>query len=186
MITKGNKILRPNALEIIYRHGFYYDLKEQESIENLFATSLISEDKISHLNNIDVTRAPIRDAKILIAEDIKLSQKLLVNILNQHHIYKIIIVDDGASAVRKFIGEYFDIIFLDIDMPIMDGIQALSEIKALDPKAFVCLVSSNSTLINVNKAKELGVNGFLVKSISGLNIKRILNMYEKISNNYLI
>lgn len=124
-------------------------------------------------------RRPLAEAKVLIAEDMKLSQKLLVNMLNHERIYKIETADDGNSAVNKFCARHFDLVFLDIDMPVMDGLSALDEMKALRPCTFITIVSASATSANVLKAREFGVNAFLVKPISGLAIERILKMYRK-------
>lgn len=124
-------------------------------------------------------RRPLAEAKVLIADDIKLSQKLLANMLNQQRLYNIETADDGSSAIKKFQARHFDLVFLDIDMPVMDGLGALAAIKAHNPSVFVCLVSGSSTLANVIKAQQLGVNGFLVKPINGLKIERILKTYTK-------
>lgn len=122
-------------------------------------------------------RPPLEEAKALIAEDMKLSQQLLANMLNRHRLLGIETADDGLGAVRKFGLSHYDLVFLDIDMPVMDGLDALERIKAIDPEAFVCLVSANGTRLNVQRARGLGVNGFLVKPISGLNIERVLKLY---------
>ena len=124
-------------------------------------------------------RRPLTEAKVLIAEDMKLSQRLLVNMLNQQRIYNIETADDGSIALKKFCVRRFDLVFLDIDMPVMDGLSTLAAMKARNPCIFISLVSASSTSFNVLKAKELGVDGFLVKPISGLAIERILRMYTK-------
>ena len=131
------------------------------------------------MSAVPCIRRPLTEAKVLIAEDMKLSQKLLVNMLNHERIYKIETADDGNSAVNKFRARHFDLVFLDIDMPVMDGLSALAEMKAHKPCIFITLVSASATSENVLKGKEFGVNAFLVKPISGLSIERILKMYRK-------
>lgn len=131
------------------------------------------------LEKHSVVRQPLDQAKVLVVEDMKLSQKLLANILNQQRVFNIETADDGRSALKKFKAHRYDLVFLDIDMPVMDGLSALAEIKAIDPTTFTCFVSGSSTLANVLKAKELRVDAFIAKPINASRIEHVLKMYAK-------
>jgi len=87
-------------------------------------------------------------------------------------------VNDGRMAISHFFRYQPHIAFLDIDMPVIDGLAVLKQIKQWSPDTFVCMVSGNSTLINVKEAKDYGVDAFLVKPINALNLKRVLALYE--------
>lgn len=56
-----------------------------------------------------------------------------------------------------------DIVVVDLHMPRLDGFEAIREIRTILPDAKVFLVSADSTLSVALKAKELGVDGFIVK-----------------------
>ena len=68
------------------------------------------------------------NAKALVAEDNIINQKLIVNILQGFGL-DVSVANDGQEAFDKFIEEDFDIVFMDIQMPVMDGIDATKEIK---------------------------------------------------------
>ena len=75
---------------------------------------------------------------------------------------------DGVEAVKSLSmmrdsGERVDIVIVDFHMPKLDGVETIRRIKALVPGVKVLLISANSTLPVVMKAKEVGVDGFVVK-----------------------
>jgi len=74
-----------------------------------------------------------QSARILVAEDNPINLKLLQTILLQNK-YKVIAVDNGQKAVDLYLKESFDLILMDIDMPVMDGITATRLIHAVDKR----------------------------------------------------
>jgi len=71
--------------------------------------------------------------KILVAEDNPINQKLIVTILEQAG-YRVKTADNGQIAVDLYMGERYDLVLMDIDMPVMDGITANRLIKEIDNK----------------------------------------------------
>ncbi|MEI6414690.1 MAG: response regulator [Pseudomonadota bacterium] len=123
-------------------------------------------------------RPPLPWAETLIADDTPLIRQLLTSMLREQGIKKIDSVENGHQAMTYFFKNLPHIVFLDIDMPGIDGLMALKQIKGWTPDSFVCMVSGNSNLVNVKQAKADGVDGFLVKPISLLNLKRVLALYQ--------
>ncbi len=75
---------------------------------------------------------------------------------------------DGLQAlesIKKLIssGSEVDIIMVDFHMPKLDGVETIREIKKLLPKVKSLLITSNSTRSVVLRAKEAGVDSFIVK-----------------------
>ncbi|WP_428024071.1 response regulator [Arcobacter sp.] len=96
--------------------------------------------------------------------------------------YKIDTALNGKEAIDKVENCIYDIIFLDIMMPVMDGFEALEFIRnkqlALQPKIVVASAIINDNE-NKNKAKELKANAFIVKPLSQETINIMLNRYIK-------
>lgn len=115
------------------------------------------------------------------------------NIMNQElgKPYKILIVDDDKFLLNmysiKFKKEQFDVtaasnglealehlrsglnpdaIILDIVMPVMDGLECLQNIRKekLASNAVILILSNNGQSSDIEKAKELGINGYIVKA----------------------
>jgi CheY-like chemotaxis protein len=113
----------------------------------------------------------------LVADDMPLARTMLSNILLGQGIGRVIAVEDGKKAISRFLADAPNLVLLDIDMPKIDGLEALRQIKVCAPGVFTCLVSANSTRVNVQLAREFGVDGFLVKPYTALNLKRLLARY---------
>jgi two-component system chemotaxis response regulator CheY len=120
---------------------------------------------------------PLEQAEVLIAEDMKLARDLLVRMLNEYGISSIHTVDNGHSAITHFFRQRPHLVFIDIYMPLSNGFEVLRQIKTWSPATFVCMASGDCTQANAEQARTLGVNAFIIKPITPLNIKRVLAMY---------
>lgn len=116
----------------------------------------------------------LKDAKILIGDDSILARKQLKNILSSMGAVNFIEAVNGSETVEKFIAERPDIIFLDIIMPIKDGITAVREIIAEDPAALIIIVSSVGTQQQLKLAIDAGAKDFIQKPIHEDQIKALL------------
>ena len=101
------------------------------------------------------------EINILIVEDDAFSRKLIRNVLNKQ--YHVIDVEDGKDAVETYILISPDIIFLDIDLPDINGHEILESILKIDPSAYIVMLSGNSDQDNVIRAIKEGAKGFVTK-----------------------
>ena len=102
-------------------------------------------------------------AKILIVDDSRTSRKMLRSILesNGHEILDEAV--NGQDGVQKFQALRPDVITLDITMPIVDGVEALKMIKALDANAKVVMVTAAGQKNKMIDCIKAGANEFLTK-----------------------
>ena len=117
----------------------------------------------------------LKDAKLLIGDDSILARKQLKDVLSTMGAVHFIEAGNGKEAVEKYIAEKPDIIFLDIIMPIKDGIHAVQEIIAEDPTALIIIVSSVGTQQQLKSAIEAGAKDFIQKPINADQIKAIVS-----------
>ena len=117
----------------------------------------------------------LKDAKVLIGDDSILARKQLKDVLSTMGAVHFIEAVNGKEAVEKYIAEKPDIIFLDIIMPIKDGIHAVQEIIAEDPNALIIIVSSVGTQQQLKSAIEAGAKDFIQKPINADQIKAIVS-----------
>ncbi len=84
----------------------------------------------------------------------------------------------GEKALNAFRTTIPDVVFLDIELPDLDGQDVLKQIKAIKNNAFVVMVSAHSTVDNVKEAISNGASGFIVKPFSPQKITTIMNKYS--------
>lgn len=123
--------------------------------------------------------APLDQTTALIADDMELARALLTRLLNESGVARVIGANDGRQAISRFFMEKPNLVLLDIDMPHLNGLSALHQIRAWSRDVFVCLVSASSTRENLRVAREFNIDGFLVKPYSMLNMERVLARYQE-------
>jgi len=106
---------------------------------------------------------------ILIADDDLLVRTLLKDALAPGG-YQVIEAKDGREAVRKFKADRPDLVMIDLMMPNQSGIEALSEIRAFDPKSRILVVSSLEAEGLMSSALESGAMGYVVKPFHPMEI----------------
>ena len=117
----------------------------------------------------------LKDAKILIGDDSILARKQLKDLLSSMGASRFTEAVNGKEAVEKYIAEQPDLVFLDIVMPIKDGISAVRESMEENPNALIIIVSSVGTQQQLKAALEAGAKDFVQKPLKTDQIKAILS-----------
>lgn len=113
--------------------------------------------------------------KILICDDSALVRKQMTRILAEIGEFEIFVAVNGEAAVRKYAEVLPDLSFMDIVMPEKSGIDALKDIKSLDPNARVVMASSIGTQGNLKTAIECGAFDFIQKPVEKSAVEKIIN-----------
>ncbi len=85
--------------------------------------------------------------------------------------------EDGEQALEKVMAKDYDIIFLDLRMPVMDGIEACKAIRARGVKTPIYILTADVIKSKVEDAEEAGATGFLSKPLRIEDLKRVLRAY---------
>ncbi len=80
--------------------------------------------------------------------------------------YKVATAHDGAGALEQVDRFKPNVVLLDIQMPGMDGLQALSKIKGLHPTMKVIMVTAVETQEKIEEAMRLGADNYITKPLS--------------------
>jgi|APSaa5957512535_1039671.scaffolds.fasta_scaffold272083_1 CheY-like chemotaxis protein len=83
---------------------------------------------------------PIKDFSVLLAEDDSLMAEIIAFIMTEMG-YRVVTVNDGAKALKAFRAEPADLVILDINMPVMNGLDALRQILREDADAKVIMLT---------------------------------------------
>lgn len=112
------------------------------------------------------------DLKILIAEDNDSNYLLVRHILKDYNLTRAL---DGADAVWKARNESFDLILMDMKMPVMGGLEATRRIREFNAKVPIIALTANAFDSDKSSAIEAGCNAFLAKPLSK---KQLLEIFS--------
>ncbi|MBU5483083.1 response regulator [Clostridium sp. MSJ-11] len=116
-------------------------------------------------------------AKVLIVDDAAFMRMMIKDILEKNGYEVIGEASNGIKAVELYKKERPDVVTMDITMPDMDGIQAVKEIKAMDPSAKIVMCSAMGQQTMVMDAIKAGAKDFIVKPFQS---DRVLEAIKKV------
>ena len=131
---------------------------------NVDISSIVSQKKVDEQLASDRSKKVFQKAKILIADDIADNRELIIKNFEESEI-EVLSASNGAEAVAISKKEKLDLILMDIRMPIMDGYEAASQIKAFSSVPIIALTASIMEDKN-EKSKRENFDGFLRKPLS--------------------
>ncbi|MFN4295893.1 MAG: ATP-binding protein [Brevundimonas sp.] len=119
------------------------------------------------VDRADLTALPL---KVLLADDHPANRKVIEVMLSQTAM-DLTAVADGAEAVRAYGETDWDLILMDMQMPVMDGLTATREIRALEiedarVRTPVLMLTANAMAEHVQAGREAGADGHLAKPIT--------------------
>ena len=115
---------------------------------------------------------------LLLVEDNEINQEVAGDILRQIGI-DFEVADNGKIAVQKAQEHNFDLILMDIQMPVMDGYEATKEIRKFNPTIPIIALTAAAMVEDKNRAIEADMNDHLAKPIDSEELKRVLANYLK-------
>jgi PAS domain S-box-containing protein len=115
--------------------------------------------------------------RVLAAEDNILNQKLLSSIFSKNGV-QLTIVDNGQEALNKLKVEHFDLVLMDLQMPIMDGYETVSVIRReISADIPIIIMSAHALVGEKEKSMRIGANSFLTKPFKEIDLFRIIEEF---------
>lgn len=106
----------------------------------------------------------LSSAKVLIVEDDPILRTMLNNLVAPH-VASVTVACDGADGLEKWRASQPDVVLTDIDMPVMDGLEMSSAIKANEPDCPIIVISSSHETEDLRRAIDIGVERYVFKPI---------------------
>ncbi|SRR5690606_28475360 len=114
---------------------------------------------------------------ILIVDDAAFMRMMIKDILTKNGYNVVGEAENGAKAVEKYTELKPDLVIMDITMPEVDGIQAVKEIKKIDPNANIIMCSAMGQQAMVIEAIQAGAKDFIVKPFQS---DRVIEAVKKV------
>ncbi|MFN4149894.1 MAG: ATP-binding protein, partial [Candidatus Sericytochromatia bacterium] len=117
--------------------------------------------------------------KILLVDDNEINLKVGVSLIKKLG-YELDTARDGLEAYKSFTDKNYDIIFMDVDMPIMNGLESTKKIRAytLDNQyPIIVAMTANAMQGDKEKCLEVGMNDYISKPVKIDNLKSIINKW---------
>ncbi len=120
-----------------------------------------------NIQRIDIDNEQTKGKRILLAEDNSINQLIFKNLIEPLEV-ETTIVNNGQQAVKAFQENSFDLILMDIQMPVMGGIEATQQIRALEKekKCPIVALSANAREKDKSAAQAAGMNDYITKPIN--------------------
>ena len=148
---------------------FYFSVSYENATKDLIQT-IKDKNLILGIKNKEFSKT------ILVVDDIYENRKLLVELLNYYG-FKTIQAKDGLEALDIYKKEKIDLIFMDILMPKLNGIETIKRIRIEDKKTPIVVVSANVFNEDRKNALDNGADGFMAKPIVESELLLILQKY---------
>jgi two-component system NarL family response regulator len=114
-----------------------------------------------------VVAAPTHKATVLLVDDHALMRTGVANIINHELDLQVVAeASNGVEAIAAFEQFHPDVTLLDLRMPIMEGVEAVRQIRARDPHARVIVLTTYDTDDEISRALKAGAKAYVLKDIS--------------------
>jgi PAS domain S-box-containing protein len=153
------------------------------TFEFILKFNSVEENSLAITEKVEYKKKSLHNASILVAEDNLVNQILIKKFLNKWHVEKLVIASDGQEAIDKFEQGDFDIILLDIQMPILDGfsvakwIREKSDVKKRETPILVLSATSYHEI--KDQIEENRINDFIEKPFTPEGLYAKLTEYLK-------
>ena len=121
----------------------------------------------------------LHEFRILLVEDNLINQKITKFNLEKNGC-KVDVANNGKEGFEKYTNQPYDLVLMDIQMPVMDGFEATRQIRAFEKEAksrhaFVVALTANALESEKKKSKDVGMDGFLGKPFKPIELFQLLH-----------
>lgn len=110
-----------------------------------------------------------RSLRILIVDDVPINQLVSRKIVEKTGAHEIECAENGREAVERSLQKPFDLVFMDVQMPVMDGLQATREIRRNEQRsgrnAHICAMTANAMKEDIEVCRDAGMDSYIAKPV---------------------
>ena len=162
--------------------SYLYKPLKRDPLVSIF-TNAVANEQLQEIKKADEEKNNLSIAsgnQILIAEDHPVNRKLLKTFLERYGA-TVHLAENGAQVVEQIVKHpEIDLIFMDIFMPVKNGIDATVEIRNMSYKGIIIACTANSDPNDFKQYKEMGINDILVKPYRRDSVKKMLEKWNTV------
>jgi len=167
--------------QLVERMGgeIWVDSEKKNGSSFIFTVPFAIGKDIQPKKSISDDYQPQKLCSILVAEDDIINQTILYHVLTEKG-HKVRMANNGREAVEAYAEGTFDVILMDIQMPIMDGVKAMQEIrKQENVKGYIPIIALTAFALSGDRERflKLGMDGYISKPIK---MDDLLMMIDKV------
>jgi two-component system chemotaxis response regulator CheY len=110
--------------------------------------------------------------KILLIDDSTMSRNLLKRFIGQQHVF--VEANEGMRGLEMYLIEKPDLVFLDLTMPGVSGLEILEQIHQMDPQARIIIATADIQEFSRQRAVELGASAYLNKPFTADTVQTVI------------
>ncbi|WP_338733014.1 response regulator [Mangrovimonas cancribranchiae] len=142
----------------------------------VFTSSFKVSDNQEHVIDKSIDDLQLEHLKVLIVDDNNINVIVLKKLLEEVNI-QVDIANNGLEALKKTKTADYNLIFMDIHMPEMDGYEATKNIRKVNDHVVIIGLSANVTTTAIEKAINSGMTNYLTKPFVKERLYKLINMY---------
>ncbi len=171
------------AKQLVERQGGHIHVESELDKGTTFSFTLMfakTQAQALPQNNTIENNVPLNDIKILVVEDIALNQLLMKTLLDDFG-FESDIAANGNIAIEKVKHKDYDIILMDLQMPVMNGFEATEYIRnTLHSQVPIIALTADVTTVDLAKCKAVGMNDYIAKPVDEkLLFTKIVSFIQK-------
>lgn len=117
--------------------------------------------------------------RVLVVDDYQPMRSLLITMLRQLQLTEVDQAHNGTKALERYRNHRHALVFLDIDLPDLSGLQVLEALREYSPPPFVVMQTGDAKRDTVMRAQELGVSGFIAKPYNMEKVSQVVRAYRQ-------
>ena len=166
----GGKFTVTSEVNIGTTFSFSFPLQRNEKSESEAAGDLPLDVAFEQLK--------LQGKRILVAEDNDINQLIMQELIAPSGA-SVILANNGREAVDAVTAEDFDLVFMDMQMPVMDGLEATRRIRALEKANNIPIIAVTANAMKEDKDKGFacGMNDYLTKPIEPMQLLQMLRLW---------
>ncbi|MFA6063139.1 MAG: response regulator [Gallionella sp.] len=129
-----------------------------------------------------IKNAQRKSARLLLVDDNYVNQKVAVALLKKLGYQDVMVAGDGEEAIEWLKKDKFDLVLMDCQMPILDGLAATRKIRAaspgeMDADVTIVALTAHAMADQLQQCIDAGMNDYLVKPVQRDELDRVLNQW---------